>query len=468
MRTKIVATLGPASESPARIRELIEQGVDVFRFNFSHGSPEEHAARLRRVRRLSRALRANVCVLQDLQGPKIRTGLLQGGGPVLLEAGRPTAITTRPIVGDAALFPTSYRPLPRDVHRGDRILLDDGLLELRVIRVAGDTVHCEVVVGGPLGEHKGINLPGVAVSSPALTAKDRRDAEFGLRLGVDAMALSFVRRAADIHQLRRLLRRRGADTLIVAKIEKPEAIEELEAILDATDGVMVARGDLGVEMAPERVPVLQKRIIREANSRGKPVIVATQMLESMVHQPRPTRAEASDVANAIFDCTDAVMLSQETAVGDYPVETVRMMARVAEAAETVFRPPRRQVAPAGSLSIPQAVADAAVRAAEDVAAKAILVFTISGTTARLVSQRRPAAAIHAFSPLPETCRRLALVWGVEAHPVPMAGSTDALIARAERQLVALQVVHKGDAIVLVGGTTPLPGASNVVKVLRVE
>jgi len=468
MRTKIVATVGPASRSVARLRELIEAGVDVFRLNFSHGTHAEHETALRRVRRLARSLRANVCVLQDLQGPKIRTGRLKGGGPVVLESGRRVTITTRPVVGDAECFATTYRGLPRDVRRGDRILLDDGLLALRVTSVTDDSVRCKVVVGGPLAEHKGINLPGVLVSAPALTAKDRRDLRLGLQLGVDAVALSFVRRAADVKAARRIVRRHRLDTPIIAKIEQPEAVRELDAILDAADGVMVARGDLGVEMPPEEVPVLQKQIIREANRRGKPVITATQMLESMVRHPRPTRAEASDVANAIFDGTDAAMLSAETAVGRYPVESVQMMTRIAEAAERVFHPQRAEAGEGKRLSIPAAVADAAVGAAEDVGAAALVVFTISGTTARLLAQRRPGCAIHAFSPVPEACRRLAMVWGVEAHPVPMADATDALVADAERALLRLKAVRKGDAIVLVAGSTPLPGATNVVKVLRVQ
>ncbi len=476
MRTKIVATLGPATDSAERIRQLIIEGVDVFRFNFSHGTHAEHAARLKRVRRAAEKLRANVCVLQDLQGPKIRTGRLEDGGPVLLPDGAKTAITTRPIVGDAACFATSYRSLPRDVKRGDTILLDDGLLELRVTRVRAHTVHCRVVVGGPLGEHKGINLPGVDVTAPALTAKDRRDLAFGIGLGVDMVALSFVRRAKDIAALRRALKRHGSDAPIIAKIEKPEAVRELGAILDAADAVMVARGDLGVEMSPEQVPVLQKRIITKANQIGKPVITATQMLESMVEHPTPTRAEASDVANAIFDATDAVMLSAETAIGRYPIQAVQMMTRIAVAAENVFRRrdsrhPLAGLEPAGGsepLSIPAAVADAAVQAAEDVRAAAIVVFTMSGSTARLLAQRRPTTPIHAFSPEPATCRRLAIVWGVEAHPLRFAKATDTLIADAEAELQRIGEVKKGDTIVLVAGATPLPGATNVLKVLQVE
>ncbi|MFP4056944.1 MAG: pyruvate kinase [Candidatus Brocadiia bacterium] len=468
MRTKIVATLGPASDSEEGIRQLIEAGVDVFRLNFSHGTHQRHQAAFERIRRLADELGANVCALQDLQGPKMRTGRLKDGGPVHLQEGRRVAITPRDVEGTADRIATSYSDLPSDVSPDDRVLLDDGLLELRVEAVEGDEVHCRVVTGGPLGEHKGINLPGVKVSAPALTPKDRRDLDFGLGLGVDAVALSFVRRAEDIEAVRRIVRERELDTPVIAKIEKPEAIEELGAILDAADGVMVARGDLGVEMAPERVPVLQKRIIQEANRRGMPVITATQMLESMVHNPRPTRAEASDVANAIFDGTDAVMLSGETAVGKYPLGAVRMMTRIAEAAEQVFRPPCDGEGSPQEMPVPAAVADAAVRAAADVGAAALVVFTISGATARMVAQRRAACPIHAFCPVPQACRRLALVWGVEAHPVAMSDATDALVGDAEGALRDLQAVREGDIIVFVSGTTPLRGATNVVKVLEVD
>ncbi len=286
MRTRIVATLGPATNSPERLRQLIETGVDVFRLNFSHGTHAEHAGRIKEIRRLAERLRANACVLQDLQGPKIRTGRLEGGGPVPLAPCSRLTITTRPIVGTAECVSTSYRALPKDVSPGDRILLDDGLLELRVLSKGADEVRCEVVVGGPLGEHKGINLPGVLVSAPSMTRKDREDLAFGLKQGVDAVAMSFVRRAADVQAVKRLIRRHRCDTPVIAKIEQPEAVDDLSAILKASDGVMVARGDLGVEMPPEQVPVIQKRIIREANRRGKSVIVATQMLESMVRNPR--------------------------------------------------------------------------------------------------------------------------------------------------------------------------------------
>lgn len=468
MRTKIVATVGPACSSRETLRRLVEAGVDVFRLNFSHGTHEGHAAVFRSIRALAKRLRANVCIMEDLQGPKVRTGRLKGGGPVGLVPGKTVKITTRPIVGDEACFSTTYRRLPRDVKRGDTVLLDDGLLALRVTGVGKEEVRCRVVVGGPLGEHKGINLPGVLVSAPALTRKDRRDLAFGLRLGVDAVALSFVRRARDIRTARGLIRRLGGDAPVIAKIEQPEAIDELDAILEEADGVMVARGDLGVELSPESVPVLQKLIIREAICCGKPVITATQMLESMVNKPVPTRAEASDVANAIFDGTDAVMLSAETAMGRYPVAAVAMMARIAEAAEEVAEAPEAGLFEGGSMSIPASVADAAVSAARDVGARAVVVFTMSGATARLLAQRRPGCGIHAFSPLPATCRRLALVWGVEAHAMPMAAATDELVGRAERRLSRLGEVARGDRVVFVAGATPLPGATNMLKVVEIR
>jgi len=467
MRTKIVATVGPASSSAEVLEALIEAGVDVFRLNFSHGTHESHAEVFHTIRSIADRLEANICIMQDLQGPKIRTGRLKNGGPVELRPGKQVTITTRALVGDENCFSTTYRRLPRDVKRGDTILLDDGVLALRVSGVSKEAVRCKVIVGGLLGEHKGINLPGVLVSAPALTPKDRRDLAFGLDLGVDAVALSFVRRASDIRKARRLIRRRNGDAPVVAKIEQPEAVEDLEAIFEETDAVMIARGDLGVELSPEAVPVLQKRIIREALDRGKPVITATQMLESMVNNPRPTRAEASDVANAIFDGTDAVMLSAETAVGRYPVEAVRMMVRIAEAAEEVAEPPECEPLDRGPMSVPAAVADGAVAVAEDVRAGAIVVFTMSGATARLIAQRRPECDIHAFSPVPATCRRLALVWGVEAHSVPMAADTDELLTRAERELVRMASVGRGDRVVFVGGATPLPGATNMLKVVEI-
>src|SRR4051812_19432782 len=334
-RTKIVATLGPATSTAERIEALIHAGVDVVRLNFSHGTHAEHAAVFQMVRERAARLGRAVAIMQDLQGPKIRVGALVNGGPLWLADGQEIAITTEPgMVGHDGLISTTYDHLPYDVRPGDRILLDDGLLELRVLGSDPPLVRAQVVHGGPLGEHKGINLPGVAVSAPALTEKDAADLAFGLALGVDYVALSFVRRPEDVMRARELMHsHHHAPVPIIVKLEKPEAIRELDAIVRAADGVMVARGDLAVEMSAEEVPPLQKRIIHKANAAGKPVITATQMLQSMTTNPRPTRAEASDVANAVLDGSDAVMLSGETAVGQYPVETVQAMARICVAAE---------------------------------------------------------------------------------------------------------------------------------------
>src|SRR6266853_2293213 len=327
--SKIVCTIGPASRSPKMIDRLLGAGMDVARLNFSHGTHEEHAKNISTLRAAAVQHEKPIAILADLQGPKIRTGPLAGGGPVLLRTGQKFMITTAKILGDSTRVNTVFTPLPREVHRGDRILLSDGLIELRVEKVSGRNVLCEVVNGGALGEHKGINLPGVQLRVPALTPKDRADLKFALRQGVDYIAVSFVRHPEDVLLAKRLIRRARKETPVIAKLEKPEAIENLEGILRVSDGVMVARGDLGVEMNPERVPVAQKNIIARAREFRRPVITATQMLESMTENPRPTRAEASDVANAIFDGSDAVMLSAETASGKYPVEAVSIIARIA-------------------------------------------------------------------------------------------------------------------------------------------
>jgi len=337
-RTKIVCTIGPATSSEERLEQLMRAGMNVARLNFSHSTHQEHELVIERVRAISARLRYPVAILQDLQGPKIRTGPLQDGKPIMLVDGAHVTITTRDVVGNAQLISTTYKALPQDVKIGDRILLNDGLLELRVIGKSETEVECAVVHGGELGEHKGINLPGVAVSAPALTEKDRDDLQFGIAHGVDYVALSFVRSPEDVQEAKQLIQQYATevygekgrwDIPLIAKIEKPEAIEHLDEILNVTDGVMVARGDLGVEMAPEKVPLIQKRLIARCNELCLPVITATQMLESMVTNPRPTRAEVNDVSNAIFDGTDAVMLSAETSVGAFPIEAVQMMTRIA-------------------------------------------------------------------------------------------------------------------------------------------
>ncbi len=465
-RTKIVATLGPACDDAATLQAMLNAGMDVARLNLSHGTHEEHAARAERVRTLAAAGPGGaprpVAVLLDLQGPKIRTERLEDGRPVLLAPGSDFAITTRPLIGNARMVSTSFAALPRDVAAGDRVLLDDGAIELRVRATTPDTVQCDVVHGGVLGEQKGINLPGVAVSAPALPAKDEADLRFGLDLGVDYVALSFVRRANDAQGIKKAIRAAGHSTPVIAKLEKPEAILHLDAIMAAFDGVMVARGDLGVELDAERVPMLQKQIIHRAQQYGKVVITATQMLESMTHSPRPTRAEASDVANAICDGTDAVMLSGETAAGDYPVESVAMMDRIARHAEAAPRSP----APAHRHHRlhAHAVTHAACNLAEEIRAQAIVVFTRSGFSAHLVSQWRPSVPVYAYTCDAGTFRRLSLWWGIIPRLVPFAGNTDAMLATVSDDLLRRGAVTEGSSVVFVGSTPLLVrGRTNFVK-----
>ncbi|MGC1449905.1 MAG: pyruvate kinase, partial [Candidatus Sulfotelmatobacter sp.] len=413
-RAKIICTIGPACNTEAAMRDLLRLGMDIARLNFSHGTHEDHAHNIQRLRRAAEREGRTVCILQDLQGPKIRTGPLERHEPVLLKTGTVVTITPRDVPGTAARISTTFPDLAHELTAGARILLSDGLIELRVRGVRGHDVLCNVINGGMLGEHKGINLPGIALSIPALTAKDRKDLEFGLSHGVDAVALSFVRTAADVNMVKQIIAAHHSDVPVIAKLEKPQAIDHLEEILEAADGVMVARGDLGVEMAPEKVPVIQKHVIRRASAWRKPVITATQMLESMIENPRPTRAEASDVANAIFDGTDAVMLSAETANGLYPREAVSMMSRIvieAEGNTGDFMPFRRR-REKHSITIAQAICEAISHAAEDLRMGAIAVFTETGNTARMISKYRPKAAIYAFSQIVPVCNRMNLFWGV--------------------------------------------------------
>jgi pyruvate kinase len=484
-----VCTLGPASDGEERIEALLRAGMDVTRVNFSHGTQEEHARRIAAVRAVAARLGRPVAILQDLQGPKIRTGVLAGGGPVTLRSGQDFTITTEPVAGDSQRVSTTYTPLPSDVKASDRILLSDGAIELRVREVAGAEVRCSVVQGGELAEHQGINLPGVALSAPALTEKDREDLVFGVGQRVDYIALSFVRRPEDVREAKHLLAAALAqaprppeprlaglhpsayaaeETIpLIAKLEKPEAIERLEEILEVADGVMVARGDLGVELPLEQVPLIQKRVIARANALGLPVITATQMLESMIHSPRPTRAEASDVANAILDGTDAVMLSGETAVGAYPVEAVRVMVRIAEETDAHGRAARAGAA-AGHAGLAHAVSAAAQTLAERARARLIVVFTRTGASARLISQERPDAAIAAFTPFETVYRRLALWWGVEPRRSELQGDTEELIAWVDAHLQTEGLAARGEDVVIVGGM-PLAGRArtNFVKLHRV-
>jgi pyruvate kinase len=461
--SKIVCTIGPATRSPRMIRKLLLAGMDVARLNFSHGTHAEHAQSFAMLREAAAAFEKPIAILADLQGPKIRTGALAGGGTVTLRAGQQFVITTAKILGDSTRVSTIFHPLPREVKAGDRILLSDGLIELRVERIREQEVICQVVNGGLLGEHQGINLPGVKLRVPALTDKDREDLRFALAHGADYIAVSFVRRPEDVLLTKSLIRRARKDTPVIAKLEKPEAIENLEAILRASEGVMVARGDLGVEMSPERVPVVQKNIIARAREFRRPVITATQMLESMIENPRPTRAEASDVANAIFDGSDAVMLSAETASGKYPVEAVQMMARIIEEAEASIHEYPRPV-PQERLKVPETVAELVCHASLELHMKLIAVFTHSGFTARLISRYRPLVRIVAFTPEANTRRRMALLWGVTSRQISDIKKIDGLAAIAEKRLLEERLVRKGDVIGIVAGTPMgIRGTTNFMK-----
>ncbi len=470
-RTKIVATLGPASESEQMLQALMEAGADVFRLNFSHGDHESKAALIRRIRDISRKRRKAMAILGDLQGPKIRIGTLKGGS-MELTAGKEVTITTRDLQGEGDLIPTNYTHLPHDVRRGDRILLDDGLLELEVLSVQGTEVRCRVKVGGYLKNRKGINLPGVDVSIPALTEKDRADLRFCLENELDYVALSFVRRAEDVIALREILFEEKSSIRIIAKIEMPQAVDNFDEILETSDGIMVARGDLGVEMSPEKVPLIQKKIIRKCNEAGKPVITATQMLESMIEHPRPTRAETSDVANAILDGTDAVMLSAETASGKYPVEAVSLMVRVAGDVERepilqeklLHRIPELR---GGYRSLPEAIGQAAVRVADNVGAAAILAFTQTGSTAALVAKYRPPIPIFAVTPSQAVRRRMVLYAGVHSIRVDICGDTEAQIRSVEEAVLSAGALRRGDIVVItMGSPVSAPGTTNLLKVHR--
>ena len=468
-RTKIIATLGPASASNTIVRELVVAGVDVFRLNFSHGTHESHAAAIDKVRRASKEAGRIVALLQDLSGPKIRTGRLRDGGPVVLKPGDELAIIVGDIDGDAQRVSTTYADLPKGVHPGDTLLLDDGHIQLRVLDVIGDEIKTVVVDGGPLGEHKGINVPGVELPATSLTEKDVADLHFGVRSGVDYIALSFVQNAAVLRQAREEVHRAGgADVPLIAKLERPEAIARLEEIISESDAVMVARGDLGLELPLERVPRIQKEVTRWARSLEVPIIVATQVLESMRTEPRPTRAEVSDAANAVDDGVDAIMLAGETAAGAYPVKAVQTLDLVIRDAESMpsSRSNRERTRLPGGHE--HAVCEAAVTLAERGNAKAIVAVTRGGTTARVLSALRTRVPIFAASDRPEVTRRLALAWGV----VPVLTHVDDDVTTAANhigdELVSRHALESGSLIVLVSVSSDLAhGASNFVKLQKV-
>jgi pyruvate kinase len=462
-RAKIICTIGPACNSEAAMRDLLRLGMDVARLNFSHGSHEEHAQNIKRLRRAAEREGRTVCILQDLQGPKIRTGQLEHHQPVLLKTGSVVTITPQSVPGTATRISTTFPDLARELQPGARILLSDGLIELRVRGARGQDVLCDVINGGLLGEHKGINLPGIALSIPALTEKDGKDLEFGIKHGVDAVALSFVRTAADVSMVKRIIAAHNSDLPIIAKLEKPQAIDHLEEILEAADGVMVARGDLGVEVPPEKVPVIQKHVIRRAAAWRKPVITATQMLESMIENPRPTRAEASDVANAIFDGSDAVMLSAETASGKYPRESVSLMARIIVEAESNMGDFVQRRRRDHSLSVAETICESIAHSAEDLPMGAIAVFTETGNTARMISKYRPKVPIYAFTHSASIVNRLNLYWGVRPVRCRQARSAEQMVTMAEQHLLSRGVLKPADVLGVVAGTSLASGSTNLMR-----
>jgi pyruvate kinase len=465
-RTKIVCTLGPASESQDVLAALIDAGMNVARLNFSHGDYESHQRRIDLVRTVSAQKGLHVAILQDLSGPKLRIGPMLG--PVELQSGAAFILTNRNVPGNENEVSLTYSNLPQEVEVGDAIFLADGLLELRVLRQDQHDIHCRVVHGGKLDSHKGINLPRRTLKLSGLTAKDKDDLKFGLHAGVDLVALSFVRNASDVLSLRELMQQLGRVAPIIAKIEKHEALADIDAIVEATDGLMVARGDLAVETSLERVPLVQKILIEKCNRQGKPVITATQMLRSMVENPRPTRAEAADVANAVLDGTDAVMLSEETAVGKFPVEAVQVMERILSAAET--RLSRRERLPVekhqGKVSVPAAISHAVTDMAHELKVAAIFTPTQTGSTARMVARYRPSVPIIAFSPVLATARQLALVWGVQPVLIDHEyESTDELIKKCKELALASGLVQSGETVIVAAGLPPgAPSSTNLIKV----
>jgi pyruvate kinase len=462
-RAKIVCTLGPSTDSPERVRALVEAGMDVARLNFSHGEHSEHGRRFREVRQAAEAAGRNLAVLADLQGPKIRLGRF-AEGKVEWRTGERVRITVEDIEGSHDRVSTTYKQLAADVRPGDRLLVDDGNVGLVAVDIENGTdVVCDVTEGGPVSNNKGLSLPGVVVSVPAMSDKDADDLEFALRLGVDFIALSFVRSADDVKLVHQIMDEMGVRRPVIAKIEKPEAVERLEDIALSFDGIMVARGDLGVELPLEQVPMVQKRAIQICRDNAKPVIVATQMLESMINHSRPTRAEASDVANAVLDGADALMLSGETSVGTYPVQSVATMSRIITSVESAG------VEAPSLLHSPRTSAGALVKAAKDIGdalgAAALVAFTQTGDTMRRLSRLHPSQRLLAFSPDENVLRQLALLWGVEPHLVWMVKTTDDMVRQVDSALVQRGVCRRGDLVIVVAGTPPAtPGATNTIRV----
>ncbi len=465
--TKIVCTIGPATQSPGRLRALMEAGMDVARLNFSHGTHESHGRVIEHIRHLSKELDKPIAILQDLCGPKNRLGVLPEEG-VQIETGQKVRFVLAGEGTDAQNIPLPSSTLFALVRPGERILIDDGSIEVTVTQRDLNTIHGEVRIGGVLRSHKGVNLPDTRLPVTSVTERDLDDLRFGIQQGVDWVAVSFVREPEDLQPVRYTIEAAGADARVIAKIEKREAVENLEKILEAADGIMIARGDLGVEMPIDEVPLIQKEIIALCNRAGKPVITATQMLESMISAPHPTRAEATDVANSILDGTDAVMLSGETAVGQYPIEAVQVMHRIAFRAEQALKEgivvqPNQPVA--GSLSVTEAVAEAVCHIAYDINACAIICATTSGSTARLVSKYRPKTPIVAFTPFESTYRQLALSWGVQPRLIPQVYTMEEMLQTAVNTAVDMGLAHEGDKVVITAGVPiGVPGNTNLIKV----
>ena len=469
-KTRILCTLGPSTNDVEKIGRLLDAGASAVRVNFSHGDHQAHAASVEMVRQVSADRERMIPIIADLQGPKVRTGVLADGQPVRLEQGQEFQLVSEEIVGTASAVSVDYPSLAEDVASGDKILLADGAIGLEVTRLEGKDVVCKALNGGLLGERKGVNVPGAAMKLPPLTEKDKHDLRFALSQGVEYIAQSFVRRAKDIRLTKNLIQWAGFETPVIAKIEKPQAIENLEEILEIADGVMIARGDLGVELDPWQVPIEQKRIIEAAARWRKPVITATQMLESMIESPRPTRAEVSDVANAVFDGSDALMLSGETAVGKYPFEAVAMMAKIIETAEATAAEPKLDLGPAPREDdqVSVEVAHSAARLAERLSARYIVVFTESGFTAQLISKHRPTCPVLALSRHSEVCRRMKLLWGVRSRPVGEIADLDQLILTIESVLKSNGWADDNDLVVVVAGTPfDVGGHTNMVKLHRI-
>ncbi|MFC5468888.1 pyruvate kinase [Cohnella suwonensis] len=469
-KTKIVCTIGPSSESLENTKKLIAAGMNVARLNFSHGDFEEHGNRIRTIRQACKELNKTVAILLDTKGPEIRLGKLKEE-PLELVQGEYLTLTTEEILGDINRVPITYKELPGDVHVGSTILIDDGLIGMTVVDIQGTEIKCQIVNSGQIKSKKGVNVPGVAISMPGLTEKDIGDIKFGIEIGVDFIAASFVRRASDVLEIRELLERHDARHIhIISKIENQQGVDNLDEILEVSDGLMVARGDLGVEIPAEEVPLVQKLMIEKCNRAGKPVITATQMLDSMQRNPRPTRAEASDVANAIFDGTDAIMLSGETAAGKYPVESVETMSRIAVRAESAlhYREIFTKQANAQQTSVTEAISQAVANAALDLDAKAIVTSTESGYTARMISKYKPKSQIIAVTPVEQVLRRLQLVWGVNPVKGVSATTTDEMFEIAVKGALETGYVRLGDTIIITAGVpVGRSGTTNLIKIHNV-